>query len=270
MLAARDLGDAVEARVTFTVGGIARDGARVERSAIVPVRVAIAAEEDASGTAVLERRLAERAVERRESRPRFRDATAEAGLGAERNDPDVSVVNHLIEGIWPGSGVAVLDIDGRRARGPLRRRRPVVDPLPERRLRPLHERDGGRRARRRPGDRRPRLRLRRRRLRRSLRDRQFRADAPLPQPRRRDVRGRHGERRRPERRSGAAARRPPTWTGTGRSISSSARRGTTSGRCPTLPSTRATAGRTGSTSTTATAPSRRRRRASASPRRAGR
>jgi hypothetical protein len=112
VLAAHDLTTAVEAHVMFTVGGLARDGSRVERSAAVPVRVALAADGKRTETAVLGDDWRRHAVERRESRPRFRDATAEAGLGAPRNDPDVKVVNHLIEGIWPGSGVAVLDIDG--------------------------------------------------------------------------------------------------------------------------------------------------------------
>ncbi|MFI5180445.1 MAG: CRTAC1 family protein [Thermoanaerobaculia bacterium] len=111
LLSARDLGAAMEAHVTFTVGGIARDGTRVERAAAVPVRVSIAGG-TRGRTAVLDDGWRNHAVERRESRPRFRDATANAGLGAERNDPDVSARNHLIEGIWPGSGVAVLDIDG--------------------------------------------------------------------------------------------------------------------------------------------------------------
>src|SRR5439155_4284667 len=54
----------------------------------------------------------ERAVlERVEASPRFHDATAASGLGAPRHDPPLPVVNHLIAGIWPGSGVAVLDYD---------------------------------------------------------------------------------------------------------------------------------------------------------------
>jgi hypothetical protein len=112
VLAAHDLTTAVEARVRFTIGGTARDGSRVERSAALSVRVGLAADGKRTETALLGDDWPRRAVERRESRPRFRDATAEAGLGAPRNDPDVKVVNHLIEGIWPGSGVAVLDIDG--------------------------------------------------------------------------------------------------------------------------------------------------------------
>jgi hypothetical protein len=112
VLAARDLETSVESRVTITVGGIARDGSRVERSAAVPVRVGLAAGGRRLETSLPDDGWRRDAVERRESRPRFRDATAEAGLGAPRNDPDVAAVNHLIEGVWPGSGVAVLDIFG--------------------------------------------------------------------------------------------------------------------------------------------------------------
>ena len=60
------------------------------------------------------------------------------------------VTNHLISDIWPGSGVAVLDFDRRRRRGPLRRRRRALDPLPQRRARALHGRHGEGRASRSP------------------------------------------------------------------------------------------------------------------------
>jgi hypothetical protein len=98
-------------RVAFTVGGFRSDGARVERAAS-----AIVTEEDPSpplspagrgGRASLR---FERALEDRvETAPRFRNATAEAGLGAPRSDPPLPLTNHLIADIWPGSGVAVLD-----------------------------------------------------------------------------------------------------------------------------------------------------------------
>ena len=112
LLAVRDLGSVLEARATFTVGGVAPDGARLERSAAVPVRILLAEGGSRAETAVLEDGWMLRTSERRESRPRFRDATGEAGLGAPRNDPDVEAANHLIKGIWPGSGAAVLDLDG--------------------------------------------------------------------------------------------------------------------------------------------------------------
>jgi hypothetical protein len=112
VLWARDFDSAVEARVTFTIGAITGDGARLERSALVPVHVRLSPDGTRSETAVLEDGWMLRALVRRGGFPRFRDATGEAGLGAPRNDPDVPVVNHLIEGIWPGSGAAVLDIDG--------------------------------------------------------------------------------------------------------------------------------------------------------------
>src|SRR5262249_2691785 len=114
-------------RIRFIVGGFRPDGARVERSAdailstewdprrdptpretpeegpppeAIPVTVAV--------TVSLDRAVTERS----NATPRFRDATAEAGLGATRRDPDLQVTHRLIAGIWPGSGVAVLDFDG--------------------------------------------------------------------------------------------------------------------------------------------------------------
>jgi hypothetical protein len=111
VVAIRDLETAVEARVVFTVGGVAFGGARIERSAEIPVRVVPGAGGSRPATSVLGSGPWPQAVERREGRPRFRDATAEAGLGAPRSDPDVAARNHLIEGVWPGSGVAVLDLD---------------------------------------------------------------------------------------------------------------------------------------------------------------
>jgi hypothetical protein len=88
--------------VYFTVGGFRKDGARVERSAAATV---------STGPPVTTR-LARVFTENVESRPRFRNATAEAGLGAVRRDPPQPGTNRLIAGIWPGSGVAVLDFDG--------------------------------------------------------------------------------------------------------------------------------------------------------------
>jgi enediyne biosynthesis protein E4 len=113
-------------RVRFTVGGFRPDGSRVERNAdailsaewdprrdptpretpegpppeAIPVPVAV--------TVSFDRAVAERS----NATPRFRDATAQAGLGAPRRDPELKLTNRLIAGIWPGSGVAVLDFDG--------------------------------------------------------------------------------------------------------------------------------------------------------------
>jgi len=88
--------------VYFTVGGFRKDGARVERSAAATVTTG------APPTARLTRVFTEEA----EPQPRFRNATAAAGLGALRQDPPQPGTNRLIAGIWPGSGVAVLDFDG--------------------------------------------------------------------------------------------------------------------------------------------------------------
>jgi hypothetical protein len=89
--------------VFFTVGGFRRNGARVDRSAAAMVTV------DGKATTV---RLMRVLIERLEPYPRFRNATAESGLGALRSDPPQPGTNRLIAGIWPGSGVAVLDFDG--------------------------------------------------------------------------------------------------------------------------------------------------------------
>ena len=120
------LREATSGRVHFTVGGFRRDGARVERTAdalvtaewdpardptpnvepgapppeAVPIRVAVAV--------AFDRAVADRS----NPTPRFRDATAEAGLGAQRSDPPLKLTNRLIADIWPGSGAAVLDFDG--------------------------------------------------------------------------------------------------------------------------------------------------------------
>ncbi|MFY9551933.1 MAG: CRTAC1 family protein, partial [Thermoanaerobaculia bacterium] len=82
------------------VGGFRTDGTRVERAAS-----AVVTEAGGRASARFERPLWNRV----ESAPRFRNATLEAGLGASRQDPPGARVNHLIAGIWPGSGVAVLD-----------------------------------------------------------------------------------------------------------------------------------------------------------------
>lgn len=95
--------DKTEGLVYFTVGGFRIDGARVERSAATTVTT--------YGRADTTVRLTRVVGERFETRPRFRDATAAAGLGALRRDPPVVGTNRLIAGIWPGSGVAVLDFD---------------------------------------------------------------------------------------------------------------------------------------------------------------
>ncbi len=90
-------------KVVFTVGGFRPDGARVERSA----RTTVTVERELEVTV----RLDQTAEDRVEPNPRFRDATSAAGLGAIRRDPQRPGTNRLIAGIWPGSGVAVLDFD---------------------------------------------------------------------------------------------------------------------------------------------------------------
>ena len=113
-------------RVRFTVGGFRADGARVERSAEVLVgaewdpRDGRAGEPQSPDTVPEARPIPVRVSvsverpgeERANSAPRFHDATAESGLGARRNDPPLKLTNRLIDGIWPGSGAAVLDFDG--------------------------------------------------------------------------------------------------------------------------------------------------------------
>ena len=96
--------DTTRGGVLFKVGGFRPDGARVERSSWVAVTV----EWRVDVTVRLTRVLSEGV----EPHPRFRDATAEAGLGASRRDPPGPGTNRLIAGIWPASGVAVLDFDG--------------------------------------------------------------------------------------------------------------------------------------------------------------
>jgi hypothetical protein len=95
-------GETTTGPVTFTVGGFRADGGRVERSASAAVT-------EAGGRYSL--RFEKPLSERVETNPRFRDATAEAGLGAPRHDPPLEKVNHLISDLWPGSGIAVLDYD---------------------------------------------------------------------------------------------------------------------------------------------------------------
>jgi len=88
--------------VTFTIGGFRVDGARVERAASAAVT-------EAGGHYWI--RFEKPLWEHVESAPRFRNATSEARLGAHRRDPPVAKTNRLINDIWPGSGVAVLDYD---------------------------------------------------------------------------------------------------------------------------------------------------------------
>ncbi|HKD11626.1 MAG TPA: VCBS repeat-containing protein, partial [Thermoanaerobaculia bacterium] len=113
-------------RVRFTLGGFRPGGARVERAADVVVCAAWDPRRDPSPltatpqtvpesvpvpmdiSATLDRVMPERV----NATPRFREATAESGLGAPRHDPPLPLTNRLIADIWPGSGVAVLDFDG--------------------------------------------------------------------------------------------------------------------------------------------------------------
>jgi hypothetical protein len=92
-------------RVIFTVGGFRQDGARLERSSAVRV----AFEKNGGAPPKVSLGAPIPLAERVEPQPRFHDATAEAGLGAIRNDPPFRATNRLIADIWPGSGVAVLD-----------------------------------------------------------------------------------------------------------------------------------------------------------------
>ena len=99
--------------VTFTVGGFRSDGVRVERAALATVS---RFDETHANTALPSQhaaaaRLEKPLWERVEPSPRFRNVTAEAGLGAPRRDPPLDKVNHLVADLWPGSGVAVLDFD---------------------------------------------------------------------------------------------------------------------------------------------------------------
>jgi hypothetical protein len=91
-------------QVLFTFAGFRPDGARVERSVLAIVIV----DWEVDVSVGIDRPLGERV----ELLPRFRNVTAEAGLGAPRRDPRQPAANRLIAGIWPGSGVAVLDFEG--------------------------------------------------------------------------------------------------------------------------------------------------------------
>jgi hypothetical protein len=111
----KTLGEAV-----FTVGGFRPDGTRVERSAAAVVSVEWRPGDSTTphpgplpegGGGGISIRFAREILDRSQSAPRFRDATAESGLGAPRNDPPFQKTNWLIADIWPGSGVAVLDFD---------------------------------------------------------------------------------------------------------------------------------------------------------------
>jgi hypothetical protein len=94
----------------FVVDGFRADGARVERSAVVALRLANA-EPPEGAPLTFSANLLSSISERSEQRQRFHDATLAAGLGAPRHDPPQKLTNRLIDGIWPGSGVAVLDFD---------------------------------------------------------------------------------------------------------------------------------------------------------------
>jgi hypothetical protein len=101
----------------FVVDGFRADGARVERAARVsfvlqnvdaPAAAPLTFEENPSSFSVS---LVSSEADRVEARPRFHDATLASGLGAPRHDPPQKLTNRLIDGIWPGSGVAVLDFN---------------------------------------------------------------------------------------------------------------------------------------------------------------
>ena len=94
-------------KVRYEVGGFRSDGARVSR--LLSARVTV---DRPKGSVLRVRAVLEgKPIEHNQPAPRFHNATAPAGLGAPRNDPPFRVTNRLIAGIWPGSGVAVLDFD---------------------------------------------------------------------------------------------------------------------------------------------------------------
>src|ERR1017187_4535357 len=97
----------VRGTAVFVVDGFRADGARVERAARVAFVLpnSDAQEEDFSVS------LLSSEADRIEPHPRFHDATLAAGLGAPAPPPPQKLTNRLIDGIWPGSGVAVLDFD---------------------------------------------------------------------------------------------------------------------------------------------------------------
>ena len=104
---------------TFTIDGFLAGGARVERSARVAFVLPNSDSPHPSPLTFKENllfssfsvSLLSSEADRIEAYPRFHDATVEAGLGAPRRDPPQRLTNRLIDGIWPGSGVAVLDFD---------------------------------------------------------------------------------------------------------------------------------------------------------------
>jgi hypothetical protein len=107
----------------FTIDGFLPGGARVERAARVafvlpnadaprPSPSPLTFKEILLSSPSFSVSLLSSEADRIESHPRFHDATLAAGLGAPRRDPPQKLTNRLIDGIWPGSGVAVLDFDG--------------------------------------------------------------------------------------------------------------------------------------------------------------
>ena len=103
----------------FVVDGFRADGARIERRALVSLRLP---DVDAPGPFPLPFKenslsfffsisLLSSEADQIETYPRFHDATLAAGFGVPRRDPPQPLTNRLIDGIWPGSGVAVLDFD---------------------------------------------------------------------------------------------------------------------------------------------------------------
>ncbi|HQQ75949.1 MAG TPA: CRTAC1 family protein [Thermoanaerobaculia bacterium] len=105
---------------TFVVDGFRADGARVERAARVTLLLPDANAplpspltfKEIPSSSFFSLSFSPLGGDRVETRPRFHDATLAAGLGAPRRDPPQRLTNRLIDGIWPGSGVAVLDFDG--------------------------------------------------------------------------------------------------------------------------------------------------------------
>src|ERR1035438_5396895 len=108
----------LQGSAVFTVDGFLPGGARVERAAKVSFVLPSVDTPDPSPLPFKESSSSSFSVsllsseaDRIEPHPRFHDATLAAGLGAPRRDPPQKLTNRLIDGIWPGSGVAVLDFD---------------------------------------------------------------------------------------------------------------------------------------------------------------
>ncbi len=125
-------------KVRYEVGGYRNDGSRVDR--LLSARVTV--DRVGDGPLIVRAALEGEPVRRAEAAPRFRNVTADAGLGAPRNDPPVRLTNRLIARHLARLRRRGPRLRPGRRRGPLRRRRGAIDPLRERRARPVHGRHG--------------------------------------------------------------------------------------------------------------------------------